>query len=374
MGSKITVLMALYNGGEYLQQTVQSVLNQTYQNFEFLIINDCSTDDSLSILESFHDERIKVHTNVKNLGQTPSLNVGLKLAQGDYFARMDGDDLALPQWLEAQLDYIQKHPRYSVVSSYAFAIDEKNRIKKFYKPPMTREDIILRSLIAPPIHHVGSIFKKKDIIDNGGYDDRYIYAADYELWERLIRNNLEITTNPQILVAIREHSHSVSRSEHGRRDLEEIKELAGKNISRFVDTKFSKDEISLFCDAHYAEGNLTADEFERAVDITQRVYGNLSPSLNIKNEKKAQWRRQRCLTIYLKRIFSFIDRKDYGAVRALSLKAMKEWGPSKTLLILWGASLFGGIMLRFIPGFYNKMLRRKARLELGAQSNNGMFH
>jgi hypothetical protein len=261
-----------------------------------------------------------------------------------------------------------------VVSSYALAIDGKNRIKKLYKPPMSREDIILRSLITPPIHHVGSIFRKKDIIDNGGYDNRYVYAADYELWERLIRNNFEITTNPQILVAIREHGRSVSRSEHGRRDLEEIKELAGKNINRFVDIKFSEAEISLFCRANYDEGNLTNAEFETAADITQRVYGNLSPSLNIKNGKKEQWTRQRCLTIYLKRIFSFIDLKDYNAVRALSQKAIKELGPLSILIMVCGMSLFGGIVLRFIPRFYNKMLRRKARLELGDQSNNGIFH
>lgn len=374
MEPQITVLMALCNGGEYLKETVQSVLNQTYRNFEFLIVNDCSTDNSLAVIESFHDERVKIHTNARNLGQTPSLNAGLKLAQGDYFARMDGDDLALPQWLEAQLEYIQKHPRYSVVSSYAVAIDEKNRIKKLYKPPMNREDIILRSLITPPIHHVGSIFKRKDIIDNGGYDNRYIYAADYELWERLIRNNFEITTNSQILVAIREHGRSVSRSEHGRRDLEEIKELAGKNISQFVDIKFSEAEISLFCRANYDEGNLTDAEFETAVDITQRVYGNLSPSLNIKNGKKEQWMRQRCVTIYLKRIFSFIDRKDYNAVRALSQKAIKEFWPLSIFIMVCGMSLLGGIVLRFIPRFYNKMLRRKARLELGDQLSSGMFH
>lgn len=373
MEPQITVLMALYNGGEYLKQTVQSVLNQTYRNFEFLIVNDCSTDHSLAIIESFRDERIRVYNNAKNLGQTPSLNVGLQLAQGEYFARMDGDDIALPQWLEIQLDYIQKHPRYSVVSSYALAIDEKNRIKKVYKPPMSKEDIILRSLITSPIHHVGSIFKTKDIIENGGYDNRYVYAADYEIWERLIRNNFEITTNPQILVAIREHGHSVSRSEHGRRDLEEVKELAGKNISQFVDTKFSEAEVSLFCLANYDEGNLTDAEFATAVDITQRVYGNLSSSLNISNEKKVQWNRQRYVTIYLKRIFSLINRKDYNAVRALSQKAMKEFGPLSLFIMFWGASLFGGMVLRFIPGFYNTMLRRKARLELGAQSN-GMFH
>ncbi|HLD69252.1 MAG TPA: glycosyltransferase family 2 protein, partial [Candidatus Omnitrophota bacterium] len=145
-GPLISVLMALYNGGEYLKQSIKSVLDQTHDDFEFLIVNDCSTDDSLKIIESFHDKRIKVHNNAKNLGQTPSLNIGLKLARGDYFARMDADDVAFPQWIQSQVNYVEKHPGYSVVSSYAVAIDEENKIKKLYKPPQNKEDIILRSL------------------------------------------------------------------------------------------------------------------------------------------------------------------------------------------------------------------------------------
>ena len=364
--------MALYNGGQYLQQTVQSVLDQTYDNFEFLIINDCSTDDSLRTIESFDDKRIKVHNNAKNLGQTPSLNIGVKLAQGDYFARIDGDDLALPQWLQSQVDAIEKYPDYSVISSYAVAIDERNRIKKIYAPPLEREDIILRSLIAPPIHHVGSILKTKDIIGVGGYADRYIYAADYELWERLINNDLKITTTPKVLVAIREHSRSVSRSEHGRRDLEEVKEIAGRNIARFVRGKFSGDEVSLFCRAHYDEGNLTTTEFDEAVEVTKRVYMNLVPSLKIKGSKMTLWTRQRCVTIYLKRIFSFIIRKDYSAAREVSLKAIKEFGPLSIFAVLWAGSFLGGSLI-LIPRVYNKILRQKARLQLSDQPNIGMF-
>lgn len=365
----VTVLMALYNGGEYLKQSVQSVLEQTYDNFEFLIVNDCSTDDSLKVIESFQDKRIKVYSNARNLGQTPSLNLGLKLSKGDYFARIDGDDVALPQWLQAQVDAIEKYPDHSVISSYAVAIDETNRIKKVYAPPLEREDIILRSLIAPPIHHVGSILKKKDIIEIGGYDDRFVYAADYDLWERLIREGLKITTTPQILVAIREHGRSVSRSEHGRRDLQEVKEIAGRNINRFVKVKFSDGEISLFCRANYDGGNLTADEFVEAVEVTKRVYENLVPSLGIGNRKTAQWTRKRCMTIYLKRIFQAIVRGDYRSVMGLSLRGIREFGLLSIFTALWGTSLLGGAVLAFIPKLYHKMLEQKARRELGSRSH-----
>jgi|GEM_PF-598087 len=374
MKQQITVLMALYNGGEYLKLTVQSVLNQTHPNFEFLIVNDCSTDNSLEIIRSFHDERIKIYNNPRNLGQAKSLNVGLRLAKGDYIARIDADDIALPQWLETQLHCIEAHPDCSVISAYVFAIDERNKIKKLYKPPLGREDIILRSLIASPINHVGSIFRKKDIVQNGGYDEQYMIAADYDLWGKLLKNNFRITTTPKMLMAIREHTRSLSRLEGGKREFEEIKEVISKNIIHFVSMKFSDDEVRLFCRANYDGGNLTTDEFRKAIAVTRKVYTNLGPSLKIKHGKKIQWTRHRCLTIYLKRIFSLIEHKDYTAVRHLSLEAIKEFGPFSIFIMFFGASLFDGMILAFILELYNKILRRKACFQLGDPSGTGMFH
>lgn len=369
----VTVLMALYNGGEYLKQSMKSVLDQTYDNFEFLIINDGSTDDSLKTIKSFRDERIRIHNNAKNLGQTASLNVGLKLAKGNHIARMDGDDVALPRWLETQVNSIKKHPNCSVVSNYAFAIDEHNKIKKLYKPALDQECLILRSLIASPVNHVGSILRKKDIVENGSYDERYIIAADYDLWCKLLRNNFRMTTTPKMLMAIREHAQSLSRSERGKRELEEIKEIAKKNIDKFTSAKFSDDEVSLFCRANYDEGNLTTAEFNKAMGVTKKVYINLIPSLGIGSRKIARWTQQRCRTIYLKRIIFVIGKKDYSAVRELSLRAIKEFGSLSIFMVFWGMSFFGGMALNFVPSFYREILRKNARLQLGIQPDIGMF-
>ena len=98
----ITVLMTVYNGAAYLRQSVESVLGQTFKDFEFLIIDDHSRDDSLAIARSYKDSRIVVHSNPENKGQVKSLNAGLGLARGDYIARLDADDLAFPRWLEKQ--------------------------------------------------------------------------------------------------------------------------------------------------------------------------------------------------------------------------------------------------------------------------------
>ena len=95
----ITVLMTVYNGQDYLRPALESVLAQTYKNFELLIIDDASSDDSLRIIKSYQDPRIAVYSNPQNLGQTRSLNVGLKFATGEYIARMDADDLVFSAWL-----------------------------------------------------------------------------------------------------------------------------------------------------------------------------------------------------------------------------------------------------------------------------------
>jgi len=371
---EVTVLMAVYNGGRYLKSSIESILTQTFRDFELLIINDCSTDRSVKTIESFHDDRIKIHNNERNLGQTKSLNAGLKIASGEYIARIDADDIALPQWLEVQVNHIKDYPDVSVVSCFVFAIDEHNKIKKLYKPPLNREDIILRSLIASPINHVGSILKKSDIMEKGGYDERYVTAADYDLWGRLHRDDFKITTTTKILMAIREHAQSLSSTERGKRELDEITEIANKNINKFIKIKFSEAEVKLFCRGNYDEGNLTAAEFSEAIEVTKSVYTHLDPSLGVKNRKIVQWTQKRCKTLYLKRIFSIINRKDYNAARSLSLAAIKEFGPLNIFIMFLGASLFGGVVLNFIPEIYNSILRRKARLQLGTQLNIGMFN
>ena len=354
----------MYNGEEYIRQSVESILNQSYRDFEFLIINDCSTDNSVKIIESYHDERIRIHRNESNLGQTRTLNIGLKIAAGEYVARIDADDVALPQWLELQISYAENHPDDSVVSCYVFAINEHNKIKKFYKPPSKYEDIILRSLIASPLNHVGAILKKKDILICGGYDEEYKTAADYDLWGKLLRDGFKITTNPKMLMAIREHACSLSRSERGKRELSEIMMIVDKNIKQFADMTFSEDEISLFCRANYDESNLAINDFYAAIDVTERIYRSVARALKSDAVKIERWIQNRCHTVYLKRIFSLIGLREYGSIRKLSINAIKKFGLVNVFLVLWGISWFGGIVLRLIPGIYGIMLKLQARSQL----------
>lgn len=360
--------MTFYNGGDYLKHSIKSVLGQTHADFEFLIINDCSTDNSLETIGSFRDGRIRIHHNPSNIGQTRSLNVGLKLATGEYIARMDADDLAFPHWLERQLDFLGRNPGYSVVSANALVIDENSRVKKIYKPPCLQEDIILRSLFASPINHVGSIFKKEDILACGGYDEQYKTAADYDLWGKLLRAGKRLTTTPQFLVAVREHDRSLSRLARGKRELAEIVDIAKKNISAFSSAKINDAQICSICQAHYLPESLTIEEFDAAIRTAQTISANLVPSLGIRDDKAAQWSRQQIRTFYVKRIFSLIEQGNYSLVRETAGRGIKDFGSASVFTLFFISSFFGEVVLSPLPGIYKAILKRKAHFQFGSRA------
>ena len=128
---KVTVLMSVYNGEKYLQEAIDSILEQTFKDFEFLIINDGSTDKTGEILESYHDLRIKIINNEKNIGLTKSLNKGLKLARGEYIARQDADDISMPERLEKEVEFLETHQDYAVVGAFAKIINKNSEILFF---------------------------------------------------------------------------------------------------------------------------------------------------------------------------------------------------------------------------------------------------
>ena len=126
LDTPITVLMPVYNASLFLREAIESILNQTYKNFEFIIINDGSTDSSLQIIESFKDPRIKLVNNERNLGIIKTRNKGLQLAKGKYIANMDADDISLPTRLEKQFTFLEKNPDVAVIASKLVLINQNN--------------------------------------------------------------------------------------------------------------------------------------------------------------------------------------------------------------------------------------------------------
>lgn len=180
----VSIVMSVYNGEKYLRELVESILNQTYKSFEFIIINDGSTDNSLDILKGYNDSRIKIH-HQENKGLTKSLNRAIRLSRGKYIARIDADELAYPRRLEKQVNFLDSNPEIGIVGSFATNIDEISQtIQKAIFPVFDKS--IRKELIKENVFIHGSVMVKKSVLERVGYyDEAFRYAQDYELWGRI---------------------------------------------------------------------------------------------------------------------------------------------------------------------------------------------
>ena len=207
----VTVLMPVYNGEKYLDEAIKSVLNQTFTDFEFFIIDDCSTDESVKIIKSFDDGRIRLIQNKINLGQSVNMNRGIRFAKGIYIARMDQDDISRLDRLEEQIYFI-KNKKCSIVGSWVYIIDGDSNLISYVQHPTEKNNIIDALGVNCALSHSSVMFNKIDIINLGGYSEDFIIAMDWDLWIRAIKNNLDIQNIPDYLVSIRKHGEQASIS------------------------------------------------------------------------------------------------------------------------------------------------------------------
>jgi len=241
MKLKITVLMPVYNGEKYLKEAIESILNQTYADFEFLIINDGSTDKSVEIIKSFSDQRIRFIENEKNLGLIATLNKGIDLALGEYIIRMDSDDVSLPQRLEKQVDFMDKNPDIGVCGSWLTTIgDKKSHLWKF---PENSDDIKTGLLFFCPFAHPTVIMRKSVFIKNNlYYSSDFIHGEDYEFWIRCLKYT-EFANIQEILLLYRRYSEQIS-DKHYKIQQNSAKK-ARLNIFRELNIEPNEEEIEI---------------------------------------------------------------------------------------------------------------------------------
>lgn len=185
MKTEVTVLMSVYNDKKNLKESIESILNQTYKDFEFLIFDDASTDGSKEILEQYErlDSRIKLVINNTNKGLSYNLAQGVVASRTPWIARMDADDIAVNNRIEIQMNYVKEHPNVDIVGSYTIDINEDGKELGLRKMPITHERI--SSLIwACPFVHPTVLYKKEAILLAGSYDEKLRRRQDYELWFR----------------------------------------------------------------------------------------------------------------------------------------------------------------------------------------------
>jgi len=208
MAPKISVLMPVYNAEQFLREAIDSILNQTFTDFEFIIIDDGSSDKSTEIVNSYSDPRIQFYTNTENLGISQTLNRGIDLTNSDLIARMDADDISLPDRLMKQYHFLDNHPDYSFVSTSIERISEENESLGIFRPD---PDSIYYNLAfhCYGIFHPTVMYRKQAVVNVGMYP--ITLSEDYRLWSKLIKK-YRFFSVPEVLVKYRTSSQSISQT------------------------------------------------------------------------------------------------------------------------------------------------------------------
>ena len=200
---KVTVLMPAYNAGRFIGEAIESILAQSFTDYELLIVNDGSTDDTLEVIGSFNDERI-VLINQENAGVASALNTGLSHSKAPYIARFDADDICYHHRLKVQFDFITSYPEYNIIGTNAMYVDvEGNYLFNFKSPALTNEDIQRLNYRICPFIHSSVMYKKDIVVNNGGYN-LYAYTfEDHFLWRNILKKGKAwIIPEPMIKISL----------------------------------------------------------------------------------------------------------------------------------------------------------------------------
>jgi glycosyltransferase involved in cell wall biosynthesis len=237
---KITVLMPAYNAVKYIREAIMSVLEQTYRNFELLIINDGSTDDTISVVLSFKDPRI-VLVDQDHHGVAQALNTGLRLADTYYVARFDADDICMPDRLEKQFNFLEDHPDYLLVGSDAeYILEEGDFLFSFKCIAHSNEEVLRNMYVYCPFIHSSVMYKKDEVIKAGGYNAHAHHFEDYLLWTGLAKmGKMQNLREPLIKVRFNPASVTIDEKWRGER----FRQLKRAATTRGSITKEEGDEL-----------------------------------------------------------------------------------------------------------------------------------
>ncbi|MDR1882083.1 MAG: glycosyltransferase [Prevotella sp.] len=205
---KVSILMPVYNAGLYLARAIDSICSQSFEDWELILVNDGSTDDSEAIISRYGDNRICYVKNPVNLGLIKTLNKGVGLCGGKYIARMDADDVAFPERLKMQVAFLDAHPDYLMCGTNACVINSAgNRTGKIRN--LTDNDFLRISLLFSPSFVHPTVMIRREVLQENKYDEAYRHVEDYELWRRIAKQG-KIANLEAELLAYRRHDSNVS--------------------------------------------------------------------------------------------------------------------------------------------------------------------
>lgn len=216
----ITILMPVHNGAAYLKEAMDSMLGQSLEDFEFLIVDDASTDESADIVHACKDPRIRFIQSRERLKLSGALNLGLDHARGRYIARMDADDISLPGRLEIQARFMNQNPGIGLCGSWIRYFGAMNSV---LKRPLLHEDIRAFTLLDTPFAHPTVMFRR-DLMEQHQlrFDGSYFPTEDFELWTRAMRH-FTVANLPEVLLHYRAHGSSLTGSDWSTMDEQAVR-------------------------------------------------------------------------------------------------------------------------------------------------------
>lgn len=269
----VSVLMPVYNSEPYISMAIESVLKQTFRDFEFIIIDDGSSDNSLEIIRSFKDERIRIIQNDNNLGLIKTLNNGIQLTRGKYIARMDSDDIAMPDRLEKQVAFLEKNNDIGVVGAKAMVINQHSKPTGLIMNVATKDEEIRTQIIfrCPFIHP--SVMGRSFVFKEFMYDERFPIAEDFHLWIQVMEKYKVANLN-EVLIKYRVYGGGVSQNKATfDKKISSLKKIFSSQFSKL---NFSINETQLhthleLCSIVYDDYPKTSTDAQRALKWTETL-------------------------------------------------------------------------------------------------------
>ncbi len=271
----VTVLMPVYNCEKYLSTSIESILHQTFTDFEFIILDDGSTDDSINIIQSYcaQDQRIRLIRNDQNMGIAYSLNKGINIAKGKYIARMDADDISKPERLEKQVEFLETHNEVGILGCCAQVVDASGKLIEHYSVPENHSLIVWILPFGRAFAHP-TVMMRTDLIQNiGGYSTDIIYGQDVDLWIRAV-GKTQFANLMEELFIYRTHANSVTGT-HRQKQLENVSTSRKKFISDTLQQPVENGKIELLFQSIKPFHDLNAIQISQVIQLKINIFNDM---------------------------------------------------------------------------------------------------
>jgi glycosyltransferase involved in cell wall biosynthesis len=285
----ISVIMSVYNNIEYIEDAVDSILNQTYRDFEFIILEDGSNDGSREKLIEYseQDARIKLIQNEKNKGLTKNLNHGLDIAQGKYIARMDGDDIAMPTRFEEQVKHFEADGELVLIGTGYYTIDNNTERYRLTLDSYDKKVTTWLSIFTPPLMHPSSMYRKSLMELGLRYDEKTFPAEDFDFWSRIMQHGTCYLI-PKPLIDYRLHDNNISATRRGEQ-LKRSAEIVQRNISYYFDENVAKStDVIKLLGYLYSDDSFSFSDVWHAATTMKKLLVKFSNSFELTNEQRKQ--------------------------------------------------------------------------------------